>query len=324
MPIPAEQKRGKMIRIPKPPHGSIDWLLVRHRDENGNVTFGASEAGALMGVSEYSSLADLCVAKLSEPEETPPTKAMLKGVIFEDALISHAATELGLALTTPAEMFRKGRFTATLDGATDDLATVVECKVTGAYTISDASDLPLPWVMQGHVQHYVTGADVWFSVFDRRQNLVVVQMPINENIIEELILQADRVGNSLDRGMIPDPAWADMTADLVQKAYQPVAGKTVEADEQLVNWIVDLENTKRMIKELQADEDRAKDEIAKRMLDAETVTSADGSVLLSWKAQKGRTSFDAKAFEQDHPELFGQYKKEGTAFRVMRFGKGSK
>jgi predicted phage-related endonuclease len=310
-----------MIRIPKPPHGSIDWLLVRHRDENGNVTFGASEAGALMGVSEYSSLADLCVAKLSEPEETPPTKAMLKGVIFEDALIGNAAKELGLPFTTPTEMFRKDRFTATLDGATDDLATVVECKVTSAYTISDASDLPLSWVMQGHVQHFVTGADIWFSVFDRRQNLVVVQMPINENVIEELMLQSERVGHSLDRGMIPDPAWADMTADLVQKVYQPVAGKTVEADEELVNWIVDLENTKRMIKELQGDEDRAKDAIAKRMLDAETVTSADGSVLLSWKAQKGRTSFDAKSFEQDHPELFGQYKREGAPFRVMRFGK---
>ena len=44
------QKEGNMQRIPKPPHGSVEWLNVRHRDENGKVTIGASEAGALMDV----------------------------------------------------------------------------------------------------------------------------------------------------------------------------------------------------------------------------------------------------------------------------------
>ena len=313
-----------MKRIPKPAHGSIDWLLIRHRDEEGKVTFGASEAGALMGVSEYTTLTDLCVSKLGEPEETPPTKAMLKGVIFEDALIAHAGNELGIAFRTPDEMFRKGRFTATLDGANDDLTVVVECKVTSAYTITSADDLPMSWVMQGHVQHYVTGATIWFSVFDRRQNLVVVEMPINENLIDELILQADKVGDALDAGIVPSEAWADLSAEQVATLYPQVTGKAIQADDDLVNWIMDLENTNRMLKDLERDKKQAQDAIARRMVDAEVVTDANGVPIFTWKEQRGRVTFNAKAFEADHPELFEQYKREGAPFRVMRIPAGGK
>lgn len=313
-----------MERIPKPPHGSVEWLTVRHRDTQGKVTFGASEAGALMGVSEYTTLTDLCVSKLTEPEETPPTKAMLKGVIFEDALIDYAAKELGLKLSTPDEMFRKGRFTVTLDGATDDLSTVVECKVTSAHTITSADDLPMMWVMQGHVQHYVTGADIWFSVFDRRQNLTVVQMPINEDVISELLIQADRVGEALDNGVIPDEAWADFTAEQIALIYPQVPGKAIQADDELVNWIMDLENVNRQIKQLETEKKEAQDQIARRMIDADTVTDANGVPIFTWREQRGRVSFNAKAFEADHPELFAQYKREGAPFRVMRIPAGGK
>jgi len=69
--------------IPKPTHGSLEWLTVRHRDDAGNVTFGASETGALMGVSEYTTLADLCISKLQPPVEREPEPQMIKGLIFE-------------------------------------------------------------------------------------------------------------------------------------------------------------------------------------------------------------------------------------------------
>jgi predicted phage-related endonuclease len=312
-----------MKRIKKPVHGSLEWLQVRHRDENGRVIFGASEAGALMGKSEYTTLADLCVAKLGQPEVTEPTRAMLKGIYFEQGLIDFAADELGVALVTPDEMYAKGRFIVTLDGAQfdgDEIVQIVECKVT-SYSVATQEDLPVSWVLQGHVQQWVTGAPVTFAVFDRQQNLSLIPMGYDPVWAEQITTMAEFVGASLDDGVIPEPAWDEMTAGLVQKVYAPEPGKAIQADDELVNWIVNLENTKRLIKELEADKAISEDQIARRMLDAETVTDAEGHVLLSWKQQKGRTSFDSKRFAQEHPELFSEFSREGSPFRVMRFGK---
>jgi predicted phage-related endonuclease len=312
-----------MKRIKKPVHGSLEWLQVRHRDENGRVIFGASEAGALMGKSEYTTLADLCVAKLGEPEVTEPTRAMLKGIYFEQGLIDFAADELGLPLVTPDEMYAKGRFIVTLDGAwmvNDHPERIVECKVT-SYSVTTEQDLPVSWVLQGHVQQWVTGAPVTFAVFDRQQNLSLIDMTYDPVWADQIVTMAEFVGASLDEGVIPENAWEVMTAGLVQKVYAPEPGKAIVADDELINYIVDLENTKRLIKELEADKAISEDQIARRMLDAETVTDAEGHVLLSWKQQKGRTSFDSKRFAQEHPELFSEYSREGSPFRVMRFGK---
>ena len=312
-----------MKRIKKPVHGSLEWLQIRHRDDTGRVIFGASEAGALMGKSEYTSLADLCVAKLGEPEVTEPTRAMLKGIYFEQGLIDFASAELCIPLVTPDEMYAKGRFIVTLDGAwmvNDHVEQIVECKVT-SYTVGMEQDLPLSWVLQGHVQQWVTGAPVTFAVFDRQQNLSLIDMTYDPVWAQQINDFAEFVGAALDNGVIPDEAWDSMTAGLVQKMYAPEPGKAIEADDDLINWIVDLETLRRQIKKLEDEKSFAEDQIARRMLDAETVTDSEGHVLLSWKQQKGRTSFDSKRFAQEQPELFSEYSREGSPFRVMRFGK---
>ena len=118
--------------IPKPTHGSQEWLNLRHRDHNGKVIFGASEAGALMGVSEYTTRADLAVEKLSPPTVKAPTAAMIKGIIFEPALGEYASQQLGMQLITPDEMYLKGRWIATLDFVNQHDAHIVEAKVTSA------------------------------------------------------------------------------------------------------------------------------------------------------------------------------------------------
>ena len=64
-------------RIPKPKHGSEDWLRLRWRDSNGRCTFGASDAPALMGASPYSTRSDLFYDKSVDPtvEEDKPVFA---------------------------------------------------------------------------------------------------------------------------------------------------------------------------------------------------------------------------------------------------------
>jgi hypothetical protein len=292
----AHHKQGEnMKRIPKPVHGSVEWRNLRHRDEQGNCIFGASEAGALMGASEFTTRAELFASKMSEPVITPPTAAMLKGIYFESGLGRFAASELGINLHEPTEMFARGRWVATLDYASEDYATVVECKVTNAKVIRDESDLLPSWVLQGHVQHYCTGARIYFSVFDRLQQLSLIPMQIQPQVIDQLNEMAEMLGSAVDEQTIP-------------------AGLEDE-------MITDLETSKKMKKDAEEAEQYARDQIAKRMGDAEFVV-ADGRTILSWKRQKGRARFDLEAFKAAHPDLAKQFMTEGAPIRVMRFGRG--
>ena len=78
------------MQIPKPPHGSLEWHQIRHRDEQDRVRFGASEAPILAGVSKYETITSLALRKWSPPEVNEPNAAMMRGNILEPALITYA------------------------------------------------------------------------------------------------------------------------------------------------------------------------------------------------------------------------------------------
>lgn len=319
-----------MKTIPKPEHGTLAWLNVRHRDEEGKVTFGGSEAGALMNVSEYSNITDLCISKMYPPEVREPEPQMVKGLIFEDALLKHAGTLLDCDVTTPNFMYRKGRFTVTLDGLAyeredyDNPHRIIEAKVTSAYTVASADDLPASWVMQGHVQQWVLGLPVSFIVFDKRQHLNLIEMPYDESLAELIATTADVVGSQLDDGVMPDFAYKQATQEQVQKLFPTVERRSITANDDLVNHIFDLETVRNQLKRLKDEEAELMDAIARALGDADEVTDAAGFTMLTWRQQKGRQSFDSKAFQQAHPDLYAQFLKEGSPFRVMRMGKGNK
>lgn len=334
-PIPphtgADQQKGKPMQvIPKPEHGSLPWLNVRHRDDNDHVTFGGSEAGALMGVSEYTTLADLCISKLYPPEVKEPEPQMIKGLIFEEPLLQEAARRIGLEVTTPNFMYRKGRFTVTLDGLAyeandyDNPVRIIEAKVTAAYTVNTAEDLPQSWVMQGHVQQWVLGLPVSFVVFDKRQHINLIDMPYDEALMDDILNIADVVGYDLDSGVMPSYAYKGLSSDQVAKLYPVQESRAITAGDDLVNYIFDLETTRNQLKKLKDEETALMDAIAREMGDADEVTDANGFTMLTWRQQKGRQSFDSKAFQAAHPDLYAQFTKEGAPFRVMRFGKGNR
>lgn len=309
-----------MQRIKKPTHGSLEWLQVRHRDELGKVTFGASEAAALMNVSQYQNLMDLCFQKLEPPVLRPASEAMRKGIIFEDALGFEAGSVLGVEVSQPDEMFRKGRFTATLDFWTSDEKLIIECKVTNQYSITTGQDLPLAWLMQGHVQHWITGAEVWFSVFDKYQQLSVVRMPVDQSLIDALIERSEIVGERLDAGEIPDVAWLDASAEQVAKLHPVNPDEVVECDDEMLVLIRELQQVKQQQKHYDERDKWLKAEIAKRMKSARAVDS-NGDHILTWNEQKGRTTLDQQALKESHPDIYESYLRQSAPFRVMRIGK---
>jgi predicted phage-related endonuclease len=310
-----------MQSIPKPTHGSINWLNIRHRDDKGKCTFGASEAGALLGVSQFQTTADLFTSKLNEPTVIPPTAAMLKGIYFEAGLGQFASERLGMELVQPDEMFRRGRWTATLDYWNRKVGVIVECKVTNAHRIQTSDDLPMSWVAQGHIQQWVTGMAVQFATFDASQQLNLVPMLYDDELMDELLRRSEELGQAVDNGVAPD--WLDdqMSEQNIRQVYRPETGATVEANNELMLWIQDLSEAKKLKKQAEEAEKFARDMIARFMKTNEAITY-EGRTVLTWKEQAGRASFDAERFRAEHPDLAAQYEKQGSPIRVMRLGRG--
>ena len=309
-----------MRTIPKPPHGSPEWLELRRRDaETGECLFGASDAPALMGVSPYVSRGDLFMAKRFPATESVETDVFRRGNILEPALVAEAARLLRTEMRTPNVMFRDGRFIVTLDGCDDEQApsVVVEAKTTSRYAISSGSDLPLEWAYQGWAQSLVTSAPVFFIVLDRDLRISLVELPENVRACDELRREADQFGALVEANELPSSDFVgEMSAEQIANLWKPEP-KEVEMPNDAVGWIEMLEDAREQAEAAKRLEQQAKDALARFLLDAE-IGTLGGKKVLSWKQQAGRTSLDAKALRAEMPEIATRFERQGAPFRVMR------
>lgn len=308
-----------MKLIEKPPHGSLDWLLKRHRDPDGNVVFGASEAPALMNQSPYMSRPQLFAAKLNEPQVGKETAAFRRGNLLEPVLVEEAGVVLGIPLKTPPFMYHNGRWIISLDGVDDSFVpnVVVEAKTTTRYRIRDAEDLPQEWLWQGWAQRLVTGAEVYFSVLDNEQNISVIPLPENADAVQRLADEAEAFGQAIQTNMPPEDFDRDVIdADTVASIWRATP-TSVEIPETEMRWLQEIVHAKELIAEGEALKKLAEDHLA-NLLKNNEIGTFNGTKVLSWKEQAGRTSLDTKALKEAHPDIAAQFERQGKSFRVMR------
>ena len=90
--------------------------------------------------------------------------------------------------------------------------------------------------------------------------------------------------------------------------------REIEANDDILSSLGSLQSVRREIKELQEEEESFKTAIMKAMGDADTLTYR-GERLVTWKASKGASRFDATAFKKAHPDLYAQFTKTGEPSR---------
>ena len=313
--------------IEKPTHSTIEWQMIRHRDPDGLVVFGASEAAAVMDRSMYQPQSDLIMRKMAEPQTSEPSPAMETGNTLEPTLVSVASDRLGLDIITPDLMFGKGRFVATPDGI--DAATLkrqdrkpevwLEVKCTSRYAVNSLDSIPETWKWQMAAQQLITEAEMFLIVLDSNLHINLLNVPRNHEAEEALIQQAEILGKIIDSGEFPIDRVGDLTADQIAKIFK-AQEKTIELPSDAIEWIGMMEEAKHQKKQYETMEENAKDAIARLLLDA-TIGTINGQQVISWKEQSGRSSLDQKALIQDHPDLVEKYTKQGNPFRVMRISK---
>lgn len=299
-------------QIPKPTHGSLEWLLTRHRDADGRCIVGASEVSTIMGANPYENISDIAIRKLLPPEVLAPNDAMRRGNILEPALLQYASEELNLDLETPDVMFLNGRIIATLDArAIGNDEIVVEAKTNNYW--SHGQELPESWFWQAQAQMHCTETDaIQFVVLDKRMAFGMTTVFRNDELISSMVENVELFCKAIDEGRLPDDA--ELTAPQVSALYPKAAGET-ELDSSTLSLIAEWGAVKDAIKELETKEKTIKDTIANMLRDSEYGT-IDGHRVLSYKTTTTKR-FDTKAFALAYPELQAQFTTQ-SVFRVLR------
>jgi len=316
------------ISFIKPPHGSIEWLKARHRDDEGNPRIAASESAAVHGQHRFTSKYGLAVAKMAdEPVVTETNRAMERGNRLEATLLEWLGDEIGIELIEPSLMYAIDNsgspMVATLDGVDKEsyLADPARPKVVAeikTFNREWLGELPRYWYWQGVQQAICANVDeiVW-GIFYSTLDLHIHRQQVTMTEKMEHIAAVTEFVWWIKLGSIP-AEWP-ATYEEVSLAYAESNHQTVTLDEyhQVFTRLSDVQKEKKL---LTVEEDELKATVALLLKDNE-VGVVDGKQVVSWKEQS-RKAFDTKTFAVDLPHLFDAYQKTST-FRVMRF-KGEK
>lgn len=315
-------KKKHATVIAKPPHGSLDWLMIRHRDDEGRCTIGGSEAPALMDASPFMTRSDLYHAKRTRPKISETTAAMHTGNVLEPALVNELGRRLGVPLITPNLMYRRDRFTVTLDAVQldeDGQAQIVgEVKTTRRHRISDITDVPTDYFWQCWAQMLVTDAPVHLIVLDRDMSISTHEIPRNEQALDVLRIESEKFAKAVDTESEGELAYCidRMSAEQIADIVKPI-DREVELTAEQYQWVRELADARDLKRQAETIEKAAKDHIARFLLDA-TIANYESRKVLSWKQQDGRESVDLAALKREHPDLVKAFTRQGEPSRVMR------
>jgi len=273
---------------------------------------GASDISALFGCSPWATAYDLWAEKTGRmPDEDKFTNdAMLAGNMFEDGVIQEAASRIGEIDTDPDRMFLKDqdrKLCANMDGILLSTKCPVEAKTAGFQGPPpdywfDAGEVCIPdhVICQVQQQIMLMGADhgyvAAFITSGHGFHLWPVDAdPDMHTAIETLSAEF------WDHVKTDTPPDATPSIETVQKIHR-VQGSTCDISMASVELWDQYRQDRLAAEKL---EKAAKADMLKLLGDCEVGFLPDGSRLEFNEVT--RKAFQAKAFQQDYPELYVQY-----------------
>lgn len=266
------------------PKDHAEWLAAREKG------IGASDVGAILGLSPFETAFSLWLKKTRQVEPEPENEAMLMGHMLEDVVAKRWEMETGekvikasaadIIYVHPEYDFMR----ATPDRVVRGRKKLLECKTT--VTNIDADDLPSHWVAQVIYQQYVTGihdADLAWLVSGRYFGYA--HIPYDEEFAEFMAEKVKQYWNECVVGG-KEPELITV-ADFALKGSDP--GTTIEADDDAFVHLLSLRTINKALAKDTEEAEACKDAIKLYMGEMESITH-NGQVLATWKTgARGRT-----------------------------------
>lgn len=296
-----------------------EWLEERRK------SVGASEVAAVMSMSSYGvTPLDIYKSKHGIDREFDPVLAFI-GHASEPIMHEWVEQFSGLNLTLGQGFMARSTEWPFLHASFDRVAsdgTKVQMKTAHHYSGHHWDEgVPTDIRVQVQAEMAVSGDPralviVWIGGREFR----LFWEPRDDRFIREHLVPAVQAfweGNVL-AGVAPEPS----TLAEVNQEW-PSEPKPIEASE----TALDMADRRAVLlsdaKSMEEEADALKLALAQYMGTADTLTY-QGRKVLTFKSQRGRTSFDRAALEADHPDIVAAYTRQGADFRVMRYVKEKK
>lgn len=272
--------KARIIR----PKDHAEWLAEREKG------IGASEVGAILGLSPFDTPFSLWLKKTGQVPPEPENEAMRLGHLLEPIVVQLWEAETGekaikasaadIIYVHPEHDYMR----ATPDRIIRGRKKLLECKTT--VMAVDADDPPVYWLAQVQYQMYVTGihdADLAWLVSGRYFGFARIEY--DEQFAAFIAAKVSEFWNEcVVGGKQPEPI---SVADFSLKGSDP--GSLIEADDEALAQILALRETNIALSAREADAEAYKDSIKLYMGEKESLTH-EGQVLATWKTDaRGRT-----------------------------------
>lgn len=291
------------------------WLKYREKG------IGSSEVGTILGLNPFETPYTLWLRKKGKIAPKQENFAMKAGHYLEDAVSRFYSDATGRQIikrsagdwlivdkqrdylrVSPDRIF----WVDPTGKKNHDNKGICECKTTQLQV--DADDLPKHWFCQLQYQLGVAelhvGALAWLTM---GREFGYKDIEFDQEFYDWMVSQIEEfwqryiVGNE-------EPA-AINAEDVMIKSPRHVPGKTVTADQALLDELAELKQLKastngeyKRVKDMEND-------LKVAIGDAEALVDTNGRTLCTWKAAKDSMKFDEKGFAAACPDLYKEWQK---------------
>jgi len=308
----------------------IDWLKQR---QSG---IGGSDIAAICGLNPFKTPLQVWQSKINPVVDEEISEPAYWGTTLENVVAQEYAKRTGRKVQRINQILHHPHLPyclANIDRAVvntdmagrvfwkDDRLTtnrILECKTANGFAAkkwgeSGSDYVPDEYLVQCMWYMGITGADICdLAVLIGGQDFRIYTIQKDTLLLDDLYSTASDFWKLVETHTEPDPL---TYAECTKKWANSDSSLIVQASESLVDDLEKIQNIKAQVKELETQEDALKANVLMALENAETLTY-QGIKVATCKTQN-RTSFDAKTFEKDYPDLYAQYKKTSST-RVLR------
>jgi putative phage-type endonuclease len=311
-----------MARIVKHYSNREEWEAERKKG------IGASDVPAIMCVSPFQTAQDVYMMKKGLKENDPNNVYFKRGHLLEGSVADWFALETGAEImANSVEDFHvwqenedwlrvsPDRFYYEAGAYHNNTnQRVLEIKTTALRV--DPNDIPLHWYVQLQtimgVCDISKGALAWL---DGGLNFGCVYYDFSPSIFDKV---KSRCRSFWFENVMANVMPPVVNANDVKERYAVATkDKAVEASTVDLERIDELKRLKNEQKILESNITDLEDKIKCAMLDSDTLTASDGTVLATWKNSKPSMTFDKTLFKKENEELYKKYEVVGKPRRTF-------
>lgn len=297
--------------------GSQEWHAARSKG------LGGSDMAAIMGLNPWKTPYQVWLEKTGRVKSTEETEKMTIGKEIEDFVASQYTRITGRK-TRRVNKFKTSDLYPFIGGSVDRIFQdeehglgILEMKNVSSESFRNtfAGGVPDYYFIQVQTYMLVFKAQIAeLFVFVGGERFEVFRIARNEQVIDAIVKSAKNFWEFHIKEDIAPPA--QNKEDM--KIMFP-AGKTdpnaKPANEDVFDWVQELAQIKREIKEREELKEKLELQIMQDMGEYETLVDGNDKPLVTWKSQL-RTDLDKKALKEADPDTYKAYEKT-TEHRVF-------